>query len=72
MSNNKKILIIVCFVLIAFYCIFKLNEYNDNDRYLPVVVPYERTYGTTDGGKREDKFYILDTRTGDYRKVGSY
>ena len=36
----------------------------NNGRYVPMIIPHERTYASSGGHERDDKFYVLDTRTG--------
>lgn len=67
--NKKYILFFCVFFVFSLFFIKTFIDINDNGRYKAVVIPYERTYGITNPGKRDDKFYILDTRTGTHKQV---
>ena len=69
MSKKQMIILVIGFILFIVYILSSATEYLDNGRYTSVVVPYEKIYGTSDCGKRDDKFYILDTKTGKYQQI---
>ena len=68
--KNKMIILFVFIATIFFYLLNFFIGHLDNGRYESIIVPYERIYGGSSGA-REDRMYILDTRTGDYKSNGN-
>ena len=61
---DKRILIFGVFALLTFIYVFKLStEHLNNGRYVPMVIAHEKSMGSYPS-VRDDKFYVLDTRTG--------
>ena len=61
---NKNTILVLLSFLAFFYTVKMATAHLNNGRYVPMIIPHERTYASSGGHERDDKFYVLDTRTG--------